>query len=58
MKYEIEISDFSLDSMKRLIKEAATDGTGLTEETWPHWVGAAKAHLELIVAKAEANKQN
>lgn len=49
--------DTQLDDIKRLIAEASSDGDGvmpvIRDDTWPAWIGAAKAHLQQLVASAE-----
>jgi len=53
MKITIELSVWCVQDIKRLLAESTPGADGtiqiITTRTWPHWIGAAAAHLQAII---------
>lgn len=60
MKANIELSDWAVEDIKRLLVEATVKDGGrmpvVDNNTWPQWIGSARAHLGMILEKAEKSQ--
>lgn len=61
MKINIDLHDWAVQDIKRLIAEATADPDGggmvaVRDDTFPQWIGAARAHLAMILEKAEKSQ--
>lgn len=61
MKVTIDISEWALQDMERLIVEATRGDDQVMpvvrERTWPLWIGEAKAHLQSILEQIEKSRK-
>lgn len=57
MKVTIEVSDFLLQDVKRLVAESTRGEDGqipvVRDDNWPQWIGAARSHLRWIMEQIE-----